>query len=64
VYTGSLVQILAVNHVFDDPDTPIREQGITAQGIVVEDDVWLASGVIVLDGVHIGGAVWSVPVQS
>ena len=54
VYTGSLVQILAVNHVFDDPDTPIREQGITAQGIVVEDDVWLASGAIVLDGVHIG----------
>ena len=54
VYTGSLVQILAVNHVFDDPDVPIMEQGITAQGIVVEDDVWLASGAIVLDGVHIG----------
>lgn len=54
VYTGSLVQILAVNHVFDDPDVPIREQGITAQGISIEDDVWLASGVIVLDGVHIG----------
>jgi len=54
VYTGSLVQILAVNHVFDDPDVPIMEQGITAQGIVIEDDVWLASGVIVLDGVHIG----------
>jgi acetyltransferase-like isoleucine patch superfamily enzyme len=54
VYTGSLVQILAVNHVFDDPDVPIREQGITARGIVIEDDVWLASGVIVLDGVHIG----------
>jgi acetyltransferase-like isoleucine patch superfamily enzyme len=54
VYTGSLVQILAVNHVFDDPDVPIMEQGITAQGIVIEDDVWLASGVIVLDGVQIG----------
>lgn len=54
VYTGSLVQILAVNHVFDDPDVPIMEQGITARGIVIEDDVWLASGVIVLDGVHIG----------
>jgi acetyltransferase-like isoleucine patch superfamily enzyme len=54
VYTGSLVQILAVNHVFDDPDVPIMEQGITAQGIVIEDDVWLASGVMVLDGVRIG----------
>jgi galactoside O-acetyltransferase len=30
------------------------EQGITAEGIVVEDDVWLGSGAIVLDGVHIG----------
>jgi acetyltransferase-like isoleucine patch superfamily enzyme len=54
VYTGPLVQILAVNHVFDDPDVPIMEQGITAHGIVIEDDVWLASGVVVLDGVHIG----------
>lgn len=54
VYTGPLVQILAVNHVFDDPNVPIMEQGITAQGISIEDDVWLASGVIVLDGVHIG----------
>ena len=54
VYTGSLVQILAVNHVFDDPHTPIKEQGITAQGITIGDDVWLASGVIVLDGVNIG----------
>lgn len=54
VYTGPLVQILAVNHVFDDPNVPIMEQGITARGIVIEDDVWLASGVIVLDGAHIG----------
>jgi len=54
VYTGPLVQILAVNHVYADPDTPIREQGITAEGIVIEDDVWLAAGAIVLDGVRIG----------
>ena len=54
VYTGPLVQILAVNHVFDDTKVPIMEQGITAQGIVVEDDVWLAAGAIVLDGCHIG----------
>ncbi len=54
VYTGPLVQILAVNHVYADPNTPIREQGITAQGITIEDDVWLAAGAIVLDGVRIG----------
>ena len=58
VYTSPFTQILAVNHVYSDPDRPFIEQGITAQGIVIEDDVWLASGVIVCDGVRIGkGAV-------
>jgi acetyltransferase-like isoleucine patch superfamily enzyme len=58
VYTSPFTQILAVNHVFDDPDVPFVDQGITAQGIVIEDDVWLGAGAIVTDGVHIGqGAV-------
>lgn len=54
VYTGPMVQILAVNHVYDDPVRPIREQGITAQGIVIEDDVWIGAGAVILDGVSIG----------
>jgi len=54
VYTGPFVQFVAVNHVFSDLDEPIRKQGITAQGIVVEDDVWLGSGATVVDGVTIG----------
>jgi acetyltransferase-like isoleucine patch superfamily enzyme len=54
VYTGPMVQIVAVNHVYDDPDRPIREQGVTAQGIVIEDDVWIGAGVTVVDGVTIG----------
>jgi acetyltransferase-like isoleucine patch superfamily enzyme len=58
VYTSPHVQIVAVGHVFDDPGRPIVEQGITARGVVIEDDVWLGSGAIVLDGVRIGkGAV-------
>jgi acetyltransferase-like isoleucine patch superfamily enzyme len=58
VYTSPLTQIVAVNHVFDDPDRPFIEQGITAAGIVIEDDVWLGGGAVVTDGVHIGrGAV-------
>jgi acetyltransferase-like isoleucine patch superfamily enzyme len=58
VYTSPFTQILAVNHIFSDPDRPFIEQGITADGIVIEDDVWLGGGVVVLDGVHIGkGAV-------
>lgn len=58
VYTSPFTQLVAVDHLFSDPDRPFVEQGITAEGIVVEDDVWIGSGAIVTDGVHIGrGAV-------
>jgi acetyltransferase-like isoleucine patch superfamily enzyme len=58
VYTSPMTQIIAVNHVFDDPEQPFINQGITAEGIVIEDDVWLGSGAIITDGVRIGrGAV-------
>jgi len=58
VYTSPLVQIIAVNHVFDDPDRPFVDQGITAEGIIIEDDVWIGSGAVITDGVRVGkGAV-------
>ena len=58
VYTSPFTQIIAVNHVFDDPHRPFIEQGITAEGIVIEDDVWLGAGAIITDGVRVGkGAV-------
>ena len=58
VYTSPFIQIIAVNHVFDDPNRPFVEQGITAEGIVIEDDVWLGAGAIITDGVRVGrGAV-------
>jgi acetyltransferase-like isoleucine patch superfamily enzyme len=58
VYTSPMVQIIAVNHLFDDPSRPFAEQGITAEGITVEDDVWIGSGAVITDGVTVGqGAV-------
>ena len=58
VLIGQGVRFHSENHRFDRTDIPIKAQGVTHQGIVVEDDVWLGSGVIVLDGVTIGrGAV-------
>ncbi len=58
VYTSPMTQLIAVNHVFDDVSRPFVDQGITAQGIVVEDDVWLGSASVITDGVHVGkGAV-------
>jgi acetyltransferase-like isoleucine patch superfamily enzyme len=44
----------ANNHNFADPTTPIKHQGITRKGVVIEDDCWLGHGVVVLDGVTIG----------
>ena len=58
VYTSPFSQIIAVNHVFDDPDRPFVEQGLTAEGIIIEDDVWVGTGAIITDGVRVGkGAV-------
>lgn len=58
VYTSPFTQIIAVNHVFADPQRPFTEQGITAEGIIIEDDVWLGAGAIITDGVRVGkGAV-------
>lgn len=58
VYTSPFTQIIAVNHVFDDPDQPFVDQGITAEGIVIEDDVWLGAGAVITDGVRVGkGAI-------
>ncbi|MEA3376146.1 MAG: acyltransferase [Chloroflexota bacterium] len=58
VYTSPMVQIVAVNHVFDRPTRSFTDQGITAEGITIEDDVWIGSGAVICDGVSVGaGAV-------
>jgi len=58
VYTSPFTQIISVNHVFDDPKRPFTEQGITAEGIVIEDDVWIGASAVITDGVRVGkGAV-------
>lgn len=54
VYTSPMTQLIAVNHVFDDPLRSFVAQGITAKGIVVEDDVWLGANSVITDGVHVG----------
>ncbi len=46
--------IYANNHNFANPNLKIADQGITSDGITIEDDCWLGTGVKVLDGVAIG----------
>lgn len=54
VLFGPRVMVLAVDHVFTDPERPIMDQGITAQGIVIEDNAWIGAGATILDGVTVG----------
>jgi acetyltransferase-like isoleucine patch superfamily enzyme len=50
--------IIAGNHVFADPDRPIRTQGLTPGTICIKDDVWIGGNVNIVAGVTIGrGAV-------
>lgn len=48
------VTILNSNYRYDRLDVPIQQQGITSKGVEIGSNVWLGSGVIVLDGSSIG----------
>ena len=54
VLTAPGVQILSSNHLYGDPTLPIMEQGVSAEGITIEDGGWIGAGAIILDGVRIG----------
>lgn len=54
VIVGQHVSFHAENHVFERMDMPIRQQGTTRQGIVIEDDCWIGANVTFLDGAHVG----------
>lgn len=54
VRIASGCSLVANSHNFDNPNLFIFEQGVTSKGIIVEDDVWLGSGVKIIDGVKIG----------
>lgn len=54
VMIGPKCSLFAENHVFHDKDSDIKSQGVCQKGIVVEDNCWIGSNVIILDGVTIG----------
>jgi acetyltransferase-like isoleucine patch superfamily enzyme len=50
--------IVDFNHVYQNPDKSINQQGFVTQKIKIEEDVWIGSGCKILMGVTIGkGAV-------
>ena len=54
VMLGPKCSLFAENHVFTDTNTTIKSQGVKQKGITIEDDCWIGSNVIILDGVTIG----------
>ena len=60
VMMGQRVAIHSQNHNFADTSVPIQQQGTTQLGVRIEDDCWIGSGVVILDGVTVGrGSVLS-----
>ncbi|WBA43078.1 acyltransferase [Hymenobacter canadensis] len=48
------VVLSGLNHGYQDPSRPIRDQPCTAAEIVVEDEVWIGANAVVTAGVRIG----------
>lgn len=53
VLMGPRVSLFAENHNFNQLDVPIRDQGVTWDSIIIEDNCWLGSGSIILAGVRV-----------
>jgi acetyltransferase-like isoleucine patch superfamily enzyme len=58
VMIAPYVYILDVDHKFSSRHVPISEQGYSTDPVVIEDDVWIGTGVVVTKGSFIGrGAI-------
>ncbi len=58
VQTGANVMMFAFNHGIEDIDIPMIDQDYLDGDIIVENDVWIGAGSVILAGVKIGkGAV-------
>lgn len=53
VRIGAHTSILGFNHSME-PGEPVFRQPLTSKGIVIGDDVWIGSHVVILDGVRVG----------
>ncbi len=56
VAIGANTTLAPTNHEYRSGDTLIRDQRFMPSrgGIVIEDDVWIAANVVLLDGAHLG----------
>jgi maltose O-acetyltransferase len=54
---GPFAMIHTANHIFEDPDVPILDQGHRAGPVTMGRDVWIGMGAIILPGVTLGDGV-------
>jgi acetyltransferase-like isoleucine patch superfamily enzyme len=54
VMFGPTVSIFSENHGFENTEIPMIKQPTTRKGVIIEDDVWLGTQSVILDGVTIG----------
>lgn len=54
VIFGPRVNVFSENHNYENPDIPIKEQGVTKGKTVIGNDVWIGSNVSIMSGVRIG----------
>jgi acetyltransferase-like isoleucine patch superfamily enzyme len=54
VLMAAYTYLVGGDHLYDRIDIPVLEQGRTAQGIEVDDNVWLGTHVVVTDGSRVG----------
>lgn len=51
---GENVHIYDHNHIYEDEKTPINSQGFKKNAIIIGQNCWVGSNVIILQGVKIG----------
>jgi len=54
VMIADYVTIRDTDHCIADLDRPMMSQGIVSKAVIVEDDVWIAHGAVILKGVTLG----------
>ena len=48
------ITVTALNHIFENSEKRIDEQGVSTSTVIIEDDIWIGANAVVLPGVTIG----------